>query len=159
MTNADHELRRPPRLHQITTKRDRPLFFITFCVQHRRPILNCESVHESFLIFCRVSPQSSSVFVGRYVIMPDHVHLFVTAEDSTALQKWVASLKRHMNWCLNENGNAPPFWQQGFFDHVLRSGEPYSEKWRYVEQNPVRAGLVATAEDWPFAGELERLEL
>ena len=43
-------------------------------------------------------------------------------------------------------------WQEEFFDHVLRSHESYSEKWNYVEQNPVREGLVENAGDWPYAG-------
>ena len=48
-------------------------------------------------------------------------------------------------------------WQDGFFDHLLRNGESYGEKWNYVRMNPVRAGLVAHPEDWPYAGEIEKL--
>jgi hypothetical protein len=50
-------------------------------------------------------------------------------------------------------------WQREFFDHVLRSGESYSEKWHYVFDNPVRAGLVSSAEEWKYAGEIETLML
>ena len=39
------------------------------------------------------------------------------------------------------------------FDHVLRSEESYGEKWLYVRDNPVRAGLVDDASDWPYQGE------
>ena len=46
----------------------------------------------------------------------------------------------------------PPIWQAEYFDRYLRSGESYSEKWDYVEQNAVRAGLVGRVEDWPFRG-------
>jgi hypothetical protein len=45
-------------------------------------------------------------------------------------------------------------WQRGFFDHILRSEESYRQKWNYVRDNPVRAGLVANANDWPYAGEI-----
>ena len=38
----------------------------------------------------------------------------------------------------------PPIWQSDYFDRYLRSSESYSDKWQYVEQNPVRAGLVET---------------
>ena len=44
--------------------------------------------------------------------------------------------------------------QRGFFDHLLRSAESYGQKWNYVRENPVRAGLVEKAEDWPYAGEI-----
>src|SRR4029077_13534604 len=45
-------------------------------------------------------------------------------------------------------------WQPGFFDHVLRNDESYSQKWEYVRENPVRAGLVVRADEWPYQGEL-----
>jgi hypothetical protein len=49
--------------------------------------------------------------------------------------------------------------QEEFFDHILRSGESYSQKWDYVRENPVRAGLVSTFEDWPWQGEIEALSV
>jgi hypothetical protein len=52
---------------------------------------------------------------------------------------------------------SPPIWQAEFFDHVLRSANSYSEKWDYVRENPVRAGLVAEADQWPYRGECESL--
>jgi len=48
-------------------------------------------------------------------------------------------------------------FQRGGFHHRLRSGESYSEKWRYVEENPVRAGLVKRAEDWPYKGRVHEI--
>jgi len=46
-----------------------------------------------------------------------------------------------------------PLWQPGFFDHILRNDESYTQKWEYVRENPVRAGLVSLADDWPYQGE------
>ena len=51
-----------------------------------------------------------------------------------------------------------PHWQKTFFDQVLRSKESYSEKWNYVRENPVWSGLVKTAAEWPFMGEVFRPE-
>lgn len=131
---------------------------MTFCTQDRRRLLAFEDVHAAWLSFASLSPERAQVWVGRYVLMPDHLHDFVSAEGSTALQRWVASLKRHLTWTLKVLGHPGPHWQQGFFDHLLRSSESYGEKWVYVQQNPVRAGLVKAPEDWPFAGEIERLD-
>jgi putative transposase len=50
-------------------------------------------------------------------------------------------------------------WQEEFFDHVLRSSESYSQKWDYVKENPVRAGLVKSSKEWPWQGEIEPLML
>ena len=45
-------------------------------------------------------------------------------------------------------------WQKNYWDRTLRSGESYEAKWNYVRQNPVRHGLVASADEWPFQGEI-----
>ena len=50
-----------------------------------------------------------------------------------------------------------PLWQRDCWDRQLRQGDSYSEKWEYVRNNPVRAGLVARADDWPHQGELNVL--
>jgi len=39
---------------------------------------------------------------------------------------------------------------EGGFDHLLRGHESAQEKWHYLRLNPVRAGLVKRAEDWPY---------
>lgn len=93
-----------------------------------------------------------NIAVGRYVLMPDHLHLFVTGPGEFVLGRWIGTLKRLL--AANAPQASRPFWQRGFFDHVLRSSESYSQKWDYVLQNPVRGGLVRTADEWPFAGEI-----
>jgi len=96
--------------------------------------------------------------VGRYVLMPDHLHLFCAPGrfPPTPLKQWVLFWRAQVsrNWPIPEQ---KPIWQKEFFDRQLRTGESYHEKWDYVWQNPVRAGLVARPEDWPFQGELNVL--
>ena len=150
--------RRPPRLSRIWVQRARPIFFVTICTQNRRPILNNSLCHNAFLSFCESSPTLAKVWVGRYVLMPDHLHVFISAEGSVSLARWVASLKRHLTKLIKSSRVEAAIWQQGFFDHVLRDGETYSDKWKYVYENPIRAGLIGPGEEWPFAGEVNRLE-
>jgi putative transposase len=116
--------------------------------------------------------------IGRYVIMPDHVHFFCVPElEAKTLSDFVGAWKRWTSRRIHAlrgrhstsvaglprsataatTGTA--LWQREFFDHVLRSKESYNDKWNYVRDNPVRAGLAVVANDWPYAGELERLEL
>lgn len=135
---------------------DSPIYFITACTLHRQAILHSELVHEVFRTFCLNSPLHGAL-VGRYVIMPDHLHLFVSL-DEISLSKWVKSLKNTLSKALRSVGHVWPHWQKGFFDHILRSGESYSQKWDYVRENPVRAGLVSEPEDWPYASEIHDLE-
>jgi REP element-mobilizing transposase RayT len=103
------------------------------------------------------SPQLARVWVGRYVLMPDHIHIFIATENLRNLSRWVGSLKKYFAAHWRRAGSEGPFWQKGFFDHLLRSEESYQEKWEYVRRNPVRAGLVTHPDEWPFCGEIERL--
>ena len=41
-------------------------------------------------------------------------------------------------------------WQRSFFDHRLRHDESETEKFEYIRQNPVRAGLMGPNDDWPY---------
>ena len=102
--------------------------------------------------FSKRAQNDFGVAVGRYVILPDHVHLFVALPDNLKLGDWVGTLKRVLAREVDA-GSSDPIWQRGFFDHVLRSQDSYSEKWNYVRENPVRVGLVKNADDWPFCGE------
>ena len=84
--------------------------------------------------------------------MPDHLHLFLKGDVNFVLSCWMGGLKRAIAVALGCRSRQ--LWQPGFFDHVLRSDESYAEKWNYVKENPVRAGLVQTASEWPYQGEI-----
>jgi len=88
--------------------------------------------------------------------MPDHIHLFVSGSDGFELGIWVRGLKRVVAAAVT--GGRTGLWQRGFFDHVIRNSESYSQKWDYVRENPVRAGLVRTTDQWPFQGEVVFIE-
>jgi REP-associated tyrosine transposase len=144
--------RRPPRLELFANLE--PFYFVTFNTYKRTRLLARSEVHDAFREFC-LRAQDQNITVGRYVIMPDHVHLFVfISEHDTTLAKWMQALRSVLGKRLLLLGFNKPHWQEGFFDHLLRSSESYSEKWEYVRMNPVRAGLSKSPEEWPFQGEI-----
>jgi putative transposase len=100
-----------------------------------------------------------SWLVGRYMIMPNHVHLFCRPGEfpSMPLIRWVKFWKSHTarHWFRPKDA---PVWQRHFWDTQLRRRESYDAKWEYVMQNPVRAGLVDRADNWPYQDELNLLD-
>lgn len=140
---------------------DGPIYFITTCTFKRRPILASSEVARILIHEWHNARYRHGWAVGRYVIMPNHVHFFCSAEmDAKALPRFIQAWKQ---WTSKRIGGelkfARPIWQEEFFEHVLRSSESYSQKWEYVWENPVRAGLVATADEWPWQGQVEELRL
>ena len=149
----------PERVHLRRLERiciDRPVYFITACTCHRRPILASAAVMSILLREWEAAKDRHGWLVGRYVIMPDHVHFFcaeVAFGARHSLSRFVGAWKE---WTAKELvrtlPTTAPVWQKRFFDHVLRSDESYAEKWAYVRDNPVRAGLTADFESWAFQG-------
>ena len=145
--------KRPPRL-EILFSSVRSFYFVTFNTHNRLSLLARGEVHDVFQAFC-IRAGDHNIAVGRYVIMPDHIHLFVAFPlTGLTLSEWIGGLKTILGKQLLRLGIQKPHWQEGFFDHVLRSAESYSQKWNYVRMNPVRAGLCDDPEQWPYQGEV-----
>ena len=142
---------RPPRVPWV---RYAPVFFVTFCTYRRRQLLAAKKVHDAFVSFCERAAQSHNIAIGRYVIMPDHIHLFVCGDLQFHLGKWIKSLKQALGKTISKDVKQDRIWQEGFFDHVLRNDESMAQKWDYIKENPVRAGLVTDSVDWPYQGEI-----
>jgi len=128
------------------------IIFLTVCTKDRQPILANQNAHAALIEAWRTNPKW---LVGRYVVMPDHVHLFCAPATSPPglLASWVKFWKSEFASHFGQAG----LWQRHFWDTQLRRGESYEQKWHYVIQNPVRAGLVSAHEEWPFQGELNVL--
>jgi REP-associated tyrosine transposase len=136
---------------------DRRDFLITTCTPGRRRDLADERVHAIFRAHWERSLRLYGWAVGRYVIMPDHVHFFCT--DVECLKPLSLFVGKWKEWTskglVRQLGRTAPTWQPEFFDHLLRSNESYKGKWAYVRENPVRAGLAASADDWPYQGYID----
>jgi putative transposase len=149
-TPAYSHPRRPPRLRWVV--RSAPIYFVTFVTYERQRWLAVEEIHAAFRTFAEVAASEHEVFIGRYVIMPDHIHLFVRGGPEFRLGRWIGALKRTLARARPGAVRDNRLWQEGFVDHLVRHDESLDEKWTYVRENPVRAGLVARTDDWPFAG-------
>jgi len=84
--------RRPLRLQGIFATD--PLYFVTFCTHERQRFLAKDGVHTAFVLFAKRAEETFNVAVGRYVIMPDHVHLFVRGDFDFRLGPWIGALKQ-----------------------------------------------------------------
>jgi putative transposase len=182
MLNGSEEfpVRRHP-VHGIKYVEGQPtIIFETFCVKNRFAILANEVFHSAFQ---KVASESTAWIVGRYVIMPDHIHFFAAdVGNEIQCENWIKYLKSQLTRQMAPQAggrgsrraaagvSSPPDsshshtcnssrfrWQTDHWDTRMRNPEVYEEKWQYVLNNPVRQGLVARAEDWPYQGEIHQL--
>jgi putative transposase len=149
---APNQSARSRHLAHVSSFGDNPIVFFTACTGQRRKLLAYPQCHEILREIWERSATHDGWWVGHYILMPDHVHFFARPEiDARPMGPWVEMWKsvssRRIAAALVIG---QPVWQAEYFDRYLRSMESYSEKWDYVEQNAVRAGLVETVEGWPY---------
>jgi REP element-mobilizing transposase RayT len=87
--------------------------------------------------------------------MPNHVHVLIEQREGWPLAKVVQSWKRHTSREIHRMGSpsctrraSPPLWQRDYWDRFIRNERHLLAALRYIENNPVVAGLVSAPEDW-----------
>jgi putative transposase len=146
---------RPPRIPNWLSWEQESVYFITLCVEPRRPVLaNARAWSICLDVLTRLDRWTTLAAIA----MPDHLHLLTAPLDRegsvSAFSKW---FKRWFNeaYCRPSVSDGFPHvqtwrWQEGCFDRLLRSDESLSDKWAYLRENPVRAGFVTNSNDWPY---------
>ena len=91
--------------------------------------------------------------LGAWVLMPNHLHAALRPLDDHDLASTVGGIKgssaREANRLLNRSGS--PFWAKDYFDRRIRDGDHEGRVRRYIENNPVKAGLCSGVEDWHWS--------
>jgi REP element-mobilizing transposase RayT len=92
-----------------------------------------------------------------WVVMPNHVHALFTPSAGWSMSHivggWKSFTAKEANKLLRRAGQ---FWQEDYFDRFIRSEEHFADAVGYIENNPVKAGLCAAPEEWPFGSSRRR---
>ena len=119
-------------------------YHITTTTSNRNPLLV-----EFYLIRKIINTIKHSDTLGytttlAFVVMPDHIHWLMQLEDKATLQQVIRSMKSQTAKVIGH-----PIWQAGYYDHAIRKDEDLVNIARYIIANPIRAGLVKKASDYP----------
>ena len=121
--------------------------FITFSCYHRLPFLTTTTARDLFETSLERIHRRYNFVVAGYVVMPEHVHLLVSEPRIGQLSTVMQALKLSVAVQRSER----PFWQARYYDFNVHNPVKRIEKLHYMHQNPVRRGLVAKPEDWPWS--------
>ena len=96
--------------------------------------------------------------LAAYAILSNHVHVLLLPKiaPSRLLQSWKGVTARQANLILGRTGEA--FWQAEYYDHWVREEGEWKRIVAYIEDNPVKAGLVQRAEDYRWSSASQRAE-
>jgi len=122
-----------------------PLFFITLCCADRDRNQLCQPDLAAAIFTATGVYQEKQRWHARLLLlMPDHLHALISFPAEENMESVLRAWKHYL---AKTHGIR---WQRDFFDHRIRHHESLEEKAAYIRNNPVRAGLVGTAEEWPY---------
>ena len=120
-------------------------YFVTACAEERGGNILCRSeVAEELFRTARIYHEKQRWFLILLLLMPDHMHALIGIDGETSLSNLIRDYKRAITRIIGVN------WQRNFFDHRIRRDESLREKFDYICENPIRAGLITTGQKWPY---------
>lgn len=155
MEPTNHPARTLPHQRNLRGGRiveDFASYFITKCIDGRRPLLEHAEVASRLIEAIAFQRQKHRIALLAFCVMPDHYHLLCVplggiqlAEIEASINKFTAS---EVNRLLQPGGQV---WQRGYHEHRCRDKRDAEDLLLYTEHNPVRKGLVNLAADWPHS--------
>ncbi len=86
-----------------------------------------------------------------FVVMPDHFHLLITLDGAMTIEKAVQLVKGNFSYrAKKELGYPGEIWQRGFSDERIWDRESFLRHRSYIDDNPVKAGLASSPEEYPY---------
>jgi REP element-mobilizing transposase RayT len=122
----------------------------------RKPSI-ADMVQGSLLIF-----DSDRYRLLAWVVMPNHVHVLFQPENGWTVARIVAAWKRFTARKICDDRrdrgecSVAPVWHREYWDRFIRDQRHFGQTVEYIHLNPVKAGLVVTAERWPWSSAYSR---
>jgi len=99
----------------------------------------------------RVKTQAGKFITHVFVVMPDHLHLMVSVDNMTSIEKAVQLIKGGFSFrAKKELGYQGAIWQPGFSEVRINNRRSFLKHREYIDMNPVRAGFVDSPEKFPY---------
>ena len=115
-------------------------------------IFRDDADYAAFLGWLRDAAKQVQLAVHAYVLMPTHLHLLVSPSDDIGLGRTMQWVGRHYVPYFNgKYQRAGTLWQSRYKATVIDSSSYFLQCSRYIELNPVRSGLVLSAEAYPWS--------
>ena len=130
------------------------LVFITNVVHLREPVFAEPANMELLRTVLRNVKELHPFQMLAYVFLLEHFHILIRPTGASNFSKIMQSLKTNFTKQYAKQLGIPSgmkFWQKRFYDHVIRDEDDLQRHMDYIHYNPVKHGLVARPEDWPYS--------
>lgn len=129
------------------------VYFVTLRADHLRAPFADAALAKAVVDALLYQRTTGRVSVYAYVLMPDHLHITLSPTDNAySVSEILRDFKGYTTQLAWRHGVTGSLWQRSFYDHIARRFEDVVGMCQYVIDNPVRKGLVASAQEWPYLG-------
>jgi putative transposase len=140
--------RNAPQENALSSSRS---FFATTKTHAGRRLLQSERNATLLIDVLRSYMAAGKFSVQDFVVMPDHVHLLLSVRGDMTIEKAMQLIKGRFSYRLkHECGYLGEVWQVGFSESRVDDAASLDRYHRYIEQNPVKAGLAERAGEYPY---------
>jgi putative transposase len=127
------------------------IFFATTKTSIGKRLLQSERNAELLIEVLRSLVAEHKFKLHDFVIMPDHVHLLVEVDGDMTIEKAMQFIKgRFSHRLTQEFGHKGEVWQRGFTEVQALNQQDFESHRGYIAENPVKAGLAASTEEYPY---------
>ena len=143
---------RPPRVTDTRTGSNNPrTFFVTSQTIGRRSLFQTERMAMLLVDVLRRNALAGKFTIHDFVIMPDHVHILMTVPGELAIERAVQLIKGGFSFrAKKELGFCGEIWQKSFSEVGVRDRASFLLHRKYIEQNPVTAGLAEAPDEYAY---------
>jgi putative transposase len=135
-------------------------FFVTSSTWGRRRLLQTDRSAQLFIKTIYDYRAQGKFRLHDFVVMPDHFHVLLTVESNMTIERAVQFIKGGFAFRAGKELGIPaPIWQKGFSEIRVVDALAFACQRDYILQNPVRANLVATAEEYSYSSAHRAFEL
>jgi putative transposase len=126
-------------------------FFVTSKSIEGRSILQSDRMAMLLIDVLRVYVSKRKFKVHEFVVMPNHIHVLLTVGRDLSVEKAAQLIKGNFSYrAKRELGWQREIWQPGFSEVRVTDRESFLAYKRYIHENPVKAGLVNSPEEYPY---------
>jgi len=133
-------------------KAERRTFFVTTRTSEGKALLQTDRMADLFADVLRSYMREGKFTVHDFVVMRNHVHLLISIGADMTIEKAMQLVKGNFSYrARTKLGLKSEIWQPGFTDRQVRNQESFRSYQLYIYNNPMKAGMARTAEEFPHS--------
>ena len=134
------------RLHRLRNVSS--TFFVTKSLRPKKPVLGSEFrkvIVEAFAF----AVEHERIYLRAFVVLPDHWHALLGLREPWTLPKFMRAFMSHIGARTSAHlTNRETGWQDSYYETLIKTARQFTYVGIYIEQNPVKKGLVTMPEEW-----------